>query len=142
MGMNESIKKQWTDALRSGEYVQGRGQLGYPVKNIDGTESGQFCCLGVLCEIAVKAGIVQRRAICDVSFLKDESYQYGSAHGDEDDTVLPFAVQEWAGLSSSDPNVADALALPGDDRTVALSFLNDARGLSFNEIADAIDASL
>lgn len=40
--MDPKIKKQWTKALRSGEYKQGRGKLR--------TRTG-YCCLGVLCDI-------------------------------------------------------------------------------------------
>ena len=36
------VVKRWVDALRSGEYKQGRNFL---------ERDGKFCCLGVLCEI-------------------------------------------------------------------------------------------
>lgn len=42
MPMNPELKKKWVDALRSGEYKQGKGILN--------GERG-FCCLGVLCEV-------------------------------------------------------------------------------------------
>lgn len=41
--MNKDIKKQWVDALRSGKYKQGKTRLK--------TCHGEYCCLGVLCEI-------------------------------------------------------------------------------------------
>lgn len=44
MAMNSEIKAKWVEALRSGRYKQGKGQL----KN--GTNNS-FCCLGVFCEI-------------------------------------------------------------------------------------------
>lgn len=37
------LKKKWIEALRSGDYMQGRSAL---------NERGRFCCLGVLCEAA------------------------------------------------------------------------------------------
>ena len=43
--MNKALKKKWVNALRSGEYKQGRVALynkGYD----------SFCCLGVLCDVA------------------------------------------------------------------------------------------
>ncbi len=41
--LTQEQKDQWVTALRSGEYVQGRGWLRTP--------SDKFCCLGVLCDI-------------------------------------------------------------------------------------------
>lgn len=42
--MNAELKDAWIEALRGGEYRQGR----YRLKAHD----GRFCCLGVLCDIA------------------------------------------------------------------------------------------
>ena len=42
--MDERIKDQWVKALRSGEYIQTRGELRACLTN-------NFCCLGVLCDI-------------------------------------------------------------------------------------------
>ena len=42
--MDANLKAEWITALRSGTYRQGCGVL----KNL----AGEFCCLGVLCEIA------------------------------------------------------------------------------------------
>ena len=46
------IKKLWVKALRSGKYKQGRNAL---------CHAGRYCCLGVLCDIAVKQGAMSRR---------------------------------------------------------------------------------
>lgn len=40
--MNQEIKKQWVEALRSGKYKQGKFKL---------KRNDQYCCLGVLCDI-------------------------------------------------------------------------------------------
>jgi len=40
--MHPEIKQMWVDALRSGDFKQGQGQL---------LENHYYCCLGVLCEI-------------------------------------------------------------------------------------------
>jgi hypothetical protein len=42
--MKAELKRKWIEALRSGKYAQGEGML----KN---SETGEMCCLGVLCEI-------------------------------------------------------------------------------------------
>lgn len=44
--MDEQIKKQWVEALRSGKYKQGKKCLR--------SESDTYCCLGVLCDIKQK----------------------------------------------------------------------------------------
>jgi hypothetical protein len=43
--MDITLKKKWTDALRSGEYEQGQARFFNP-------DSGKYCCLGVLCVVA------------------------------------------------------------------------------------------
>lgn len=43
--MDANLKKVWVEALRSGEYKQGTGQL----YNYD---HNQYCCLGVLASVA------------------------------------------------------------------------------------------
>jgi len=50
--MNPEVKAQWIEALESGEYTQGRGAL--TKVGPDGSRS--HCCLGVLTDLAVKAG--------------------------------------------------------------------------------------
>ena len=44
--VNPEIKKLWVEALRSGDYVQGKGRL---------KEGGCFCVMGVLCDLHAKA---------------------------------------------------------------------------------------
>jgi hypothetical protein len=47
----EQVQKLWLSALRSGEYKQTNGML---KREID--KSPEFCCLGVLCDLAAKDG--------------------------------------------------------------------------------------
>ena len=44
--MNKDYKEKWLEALRSGNYVQGCGQLK--------SYNNEFCCLGVLCDVVSK----------------------------------------------------------------------------------------
>ena len=125
MSMNADIKAQWTAALRSGEYVQGQNYL-----NID----GKLCCLGVLCELAVKAEVISM----------DEGF--GIVFYDGKNDVLPTPVREWAGLpedGESNPN--NPHVSMGEDR-VSLAELNDGENgyepHTFGQIADIIDAQL
>lgn len=48
--MIKEYKEKWVAALRSGQYQQGRGVL-----RINGP-TGQYCCLGVLCDVMEKEG--------------------------------------------------------------------------------------
>lgn len=47
-------RRLWVKALRSGEYKQGYGYLHYKRGGKD-----KFCCLGVLCDLAVKNGVIE-----------------------------------------------------------------------------------
>lgn len=121
--MNEDVKELWTEALRSGDYEQGKGSL----TNIDGTGTKYFCCLGVLCAVAVANGL-------DLLVYEDEdrvTYNGASAY-------LPEAVMEWAGLEQEDP----PLLKPETDNEYWASTWNDVHNTSFNRIADLIDNSL
>ena len=55
--MDPEVKKRWLDALRNGEYQQGRHSLkrAFPYfgdpELADENRAYSYCCLGVLCEI-------------------------------------------------------------------------------------------
>lgn len=46
--MKKQLKSKWLAALRSGKYAQGRGKL----KWVSDRGRVEYCCLGVLCEVA------------------------------------------------------------------------------------------
>ena len=115
MKMKQDIKERWVAALRSGGYKQGMGALN------DG--QGNFCCLGVLCDLAIKEGI-QMEVTLDASGVTDV------LHYDGYSGTLPPAVQHWANLPNR-PSVREG----------SLAALNDS-GMSFAEIADLIEEGL
>lgn len=118
MANRERIEK-WVEALESGEYEQTTGAL---------QDNHGFCCLGVLCDVAIREGLeVEVKSYCDCGDELCDSISY-----DEAVEVLPSSVQEWAGLTSCDPSVG----VDGDGKD-SLAELNDA-GLSFPDIADLI----
>ena len=136
MPMNTEIKARWTAALRSGEYPQAEGRL-------RATEG--FCCLGVLCDLAVKDGIIAEKAPSLDSY--GGGWDYGETANNLD---LPQAVMDWAGLGQPNPDVnRDSLpagAFTGDpsDQPKSgpnLALLNDS-GTPFDVIADIIDQQL
>jgi hypothetical protein len=115
--MNPNIKSLWLEALRSGRYAQ--------TKNYLRTNNG-FCCLGVLCDLAEKDGIVA--ASEPVSSLGVVLY-------DTEDSLPPTCVEKWACIS-----VFGAVEYNGLEYSLAK--LNDEVGLSFCEIADLIEKQL
>jgi hypothetical protein len=122
--MNPEVRAKWTAALRSGEYRQGFEALH------SATEDGdKFCCLGVLCDLAMREGVVTAdspsRSDDDVNA---ELWSYG---GRVD--YLPEAVRDWAGLDDTNPQVPVT-----DEKDEPLGWLND-HDWSFAQIADAID---
>lgn len=119
--MNKEIKKLWVEALRSDEYKQG-------TRALSRLEEGNYiyCCLGVLCEIAYKHGIISK------DFNEDEMV---SIYDKEDIEVLPKKVVTWAGLYNYNPNCKY------DDQTTNLATLNDI-GLGFAEMANIIEEQL
>lgn len=119
--------QELVEALRSGEFKQGEGWL-------RAHTYGQlyYCCLGVACEL-------YRRKVenaPDWKSHKDSSLEkYAYMHTA---SFLPEPVRKHFGFESEDPT----LPHPEESTFVAtLTELNDG-GWDFNEIADAIEASL
>lgn len=118
----DEVYHLWVDALRSGEYHQAQGCLHNPRNYIDdqGDEhwksdnnnsfQGGFCCLGVLCDLAVKDG----GAGWDTPDGPVKSY------GEPPDKILDFM-----GL---DQEMVDELV-----------DMNDKHKMTFSEIADVIE---
>lgn len=109
--MNPDVKAKWLDALRSGRYEQGTGWLHY-----EEDHTHKFCCLGVLCELAVAEGIIPPGG------PDSTVWDY-----DGRDCYLPPVVAEWADIDST-----------GRIKGYSLADMND-EGSSFAEIADVIE---
>ena len=142
--MNQEIKERWLAALRSGQYKQTDGYLNVQAVNPNednptNNNGDGFCCLGVLCEIAVADGVIQKQRSASADF-----FEYGDpAREDWDYSVLPETVKEWAGLRDTNPFIND-IPEDGDadgDYWVPISEVND-NGLSFTEIAKFIERDL
>lgn len=120
MSMNEEIKVRWVEALESGRFVQAKGSLRKKL----GSGGYGHCCLGVLCELALEAGLLVRG--------RRETYVSRAADGEVASIVLPRVVMEWAGLEQCNPYVSE---------NTTLADLND-RGESFRYIAREIKEKL
>lgn len=128
--MKTEVKKLWLDALRSGEYTQTTGEL----KNSEG-----YCCLGVLCDIAVKNGVIteiedgylSQRDVADSNYIEN--------------ATLPIEVMYWAELDSVNPTITlDEYCCDSCNNNIAydLSELNDNKNWSFVQISEVIEEQL
>ena len=90
--MNPEVKRQWVEALLSGEYKQGTGAL-RSRNTVGGTET--HCCLDVLSDLAVKAG-----ALAAPVLDGHNHYVYGTS---EESCYLPPEVSDWAELEDPNP---------------------------------------
>lgn len=118
--MNKHIAERWVQALRSGQYQQGDGEL-HP-------DLDSYCCLGVLCDLyRVEQGKGEwcRTSTGDMEFrIEDDRVE------ESEMAVLPVTVAEWAGIR----DVAGGIAETND----SLASMNDA-GSTFPELADLIE---
>lgn len=121
--MDPDIKKEWLEDLRSGTIKQGKGALE--------NSEGEQCCMGVLCNIAVRHGVITKRIhYCSTHII------FGVGGSDIHTGTLPAAVIKWAGLSMN--RAADNPIVENKH----LSHYNDALGYSFEQIADLIERGL
>jgi hypothetical protein len=130
--MNQGIKKKWIEALLSKLYKRGYGRL-------HDSESDEYCCLGVLCELATQEHVCTRTegtraALYDGETLL-ENVPWTHTFYDGETQTLPLSVQEWAGLDSGNPGVLQKATW------TTLAELNDG-GASFAQLAVIIDEQL
>lgn len=117
--MKKEIADRWVEALESGKYPQTKGRL---------RDSDGFCCLGVLCELAVADGVAKSEEHKLRSFSQ---WRYQDATGgDLSFSRLPVVVKEWAGMNSEGGTRSG--------RKRKLWELNDNSGYSFKRIAKVI----
>ena len=109
-----SVKKKWEGALRSGNYEQGSFQL----RDME----GRYDAAGVLCDLAVRAGVIPepeyRGPLPDGQKRLFYGYVYDGAS-----VWVPDSVVEWAGIPRY---VINRISLLGD------------HGKTFEELADYI----
>ena len=127
--MDQRIKKLWVDALRSGEYQQGKSFLRH---------HDRFCCLGVLCDLYQKETNLGKWKV--VHYEDDDGqatvYQFIIKAYPPETATLPWKVMKWAGLEHRNPVIAPNGLF---DRSAVR--YND-KGYSFKEIAQLIEDNL
>lgn len=115
--MDSNIKTRWLEALRSGDYEQG--------KNCLRDANNNFCCLGVLNDLYIQ----------DTGNGGWEMLVNGKSYSSYESSAYPHPlVLEWAGIY--DPYIGDEEGTVFD-----LSIVND-QGASFEQIADMIEERL
>jgi hypothetical protein len=129
--MYAEVMTKWVTALRSGKYPQGKGQLKAIPK---GSDVAEYCCLGVLCELAVEEGVLPAPTRGDREGM-EVIFAYGTM---DEAAVLPREVKKWAGLDSSNP----LLLVHPDKGPISAANLNDTQGYTFDQIADLIEQAL
>ncbi len=126
-------RKLWVDALRSDTYKQGVGVL----RDFD----DQFCCLGVACDLAIKAGVPGIK--WETLFHPDgQRYSCYALKDDElggTNTNIPTdTVKNWLGLSGEGGKFDDK-SIPVSPYNLSLWKLNDQEKFDFKQIADVIE---
>lgn len=113
--MKQELKQRWIEALRSGDYQQGIGQLR--------SKNDEFCCLAVLCSVFDPSGWES------ATDAKTMGYDYDYIYKNN----VSFGTLHW--FLRLDALELDDLA---QGRLIAM---ND-KGVSFAEIADWIEENL
>lgn len=134
-GINEENMDKFLAALRSGEFQQGRFNLCLTAPE---SEVQNFCCLGVMAELASKDGAVE----------VEENGYYRTY--DNQSSLPPLAVLEWLGLPEvnrkrvfgNEYNVSlfnSSVNSSTAEAFVTATELNDALYFSFTQIADEFE---
>jgi hypothetical protein len=116
--MNPDVKAVWIEALRSGNYQQGRGVL----TNIGSNGAASHCCLGVLCQL-------YNQTFDDLVVDVVDGHIYYNNVG----AYLPNVVADWSGLTDFNDQVALADRNDGSDHH---------QKHTFAEIADYVEENL
>lgn len=119
----KAVVRRWIKALESGEYKQGRKVLVTAAAKGD-----SFCCLGVLCDLAVRAKVIEAPPAVKIG----ETFYYGECR---DEVSLPSEVREWAGLTSyygyydDDSSLAELNDMGKTFKTIAKVIKSAPKGL-------------
>lgn len=122
---------KWLRRLKSGKDKQGR----FFLNKVSSSGESNYCCLGVLCEVAIEAGldIIKKPDVgfdynINNEYVKIDIFQYNG-----DGNLQPREVSRWLGLGG----VRNVLITFGGEQ-VLVSKLNDINQLTFSEIADLL----
>lgn len=121
-------RKAWTDALRSGDYAQTGGALhrvrkGYELKLFN---TPGYCCLGVACDVYVKAG---EGGVWKPGYDGEEEFEAGFGSR----SFWPDSVADYFGFGHP------LCLFTSSNGPVDFIAANDVLRLDFAQIADIIE---
>jgi hypothetical protein len=128
--LNETNVRKWIEALRSGKYTQTRERL---------KDDVGYCCWGVACEIS---GLGEFKWMS-----RDHEWAFSSGDGCRSLGNPSLGVIAWAGAYDLDHIRVAGIKHDRDGRNplecaYSLIECNDEIGLSFDQIADILEAHL
>lgn len=132
--MKQEIKEQWITALTDETYQQGTGELR--------STKDEYCCLGVLCDLAVKAGEAKWLYQSTTGWLlipANVTLEEAKELGQVGSATLPGFITVWAGMAKHEYNPT---VVVHDGEHISLTQANDSKNLPFNTIAELIQESL
>ena len=113
--MTPELKEKWIEALRSGDFPKGKSTLL--------NDQGQYCCLGVLCEIHDEVDKVEKFF---GNFGKIKNLFFHKDHPDDWNTVfLPYSVREKVGISVPDMHKVAEINDISDDFSNAITYIEE-----------------
>ena len=122
--MDKRIKKLWVNALRSGEFKQGRGFL---------LKDGCYCALGVLSVLALIEGICTYEEINGVGAFDKRKFN------------LSFNVMKWADIAQDNERYLisseHGVIVKIHKKDTTIMELND-KGMSFKKLSTIIERHL
>lgn len=118
--MDAGLKQRWVEALRSGEYVQGKAYLEHFVG-----QQQLNCCLGVLCNLT--------------SMKKDKTENTGQCYSGPTHSIFEYDGNTSIGTPTVE--MISSWNIP-QDIVYELVSMNDNQGKNFFEIADYIEDTL
>lgn len=125
MKLTKKDIKEWTKALRSREYTQGRGFLCQTLAT--DPKKLKFCCLGVACDLFL-----------DDFWEKSKHCDFWSIDGCDD--MPPESLRSAIDKALNKSAVFKKYISPEPTGACnKLSYCNDARGFNFEEIATIIE---
>ena len=135
------FKKKWINALRSGQYLQGKQSIRRTVTTVEGVVVPTYCCLGVALDIIDHDGWVPHLSPAMSRGDFDWRSPDGTGMFINANTTMNF---RFLPETSNMPNSELPTEMQSSHTTFArrLANMNDVEGAAFDQIADWIEANL
>lgn len=128
--VNKANMRLVVAALRSGKYPQGTGMLKQVTP--DGTALG-YCCMGVMCEVAMEHGVAIETALVPVNDAVSKVTFNGST------AFLRGEVIAWLGVGHNGVLDRDLVIGKDGDEVISAAYANDGLKWDFERIAASME---